>query len=61
MYASASYSNLGIIYQIRGDLDKAEEYQLKALKLKEERGCKDGMATGYGNLGTVYLKKARPR
>ena len=53
-WAAAGYGNLGIVYQTRGDLDKAEEMHRKALALNEELGRKEGMANAYGNLGNVY-------
>lgn len=49
-----TYSNLCAIYGTRGDLDGAEEMQLKALALNEGLGRKEGMAIGYGNLGNIY-------
>ncbi len=51
------YSNLGRIYDMRGELDKAEEMQLNALKLCEKLGSKDGMARAYGNLGNVHQRR----
>ena len=46
-----AYGNLGIIYQTRGDLDRAEDMQLKALKLI--RGA--GQQAGHGQ------RLSRPR
>jgi Flp pilus assembly protein TadD len=34
-----AYGNLGIMYQIRGDLDKAEAKYLKALSLFQQIGA----------------------
>ncbi len=50
-------SNLGIVYQIRGDIDKAEEMHCKSLEINERLGRSEGMANSYGNLGNVYLKR----
>jgi len=46
--------NLGILYQTRGDLDRAEEMYRKSLELSEALGRKEGMANQYGNLGNLY-------
>jgi tetratricopeptide (TPR) repeat protein len=52
-----SYSNLGIIYKIRGELDKAEESYLKSVKVNEALGRKADMATAHGNLGALYYTR----
>ena len=39
---------------MRGDLGRAEDMQMKSLKLEEELGRKEGMGASYGNLGTIY-------
>ncbi|CAK8710772.1 hypothetical protein GKODMF_01890 [Candidatus Electrothrix gigas] len=49
-----NYGNLGLVYDTRGDLDKAEEMHRKALELDKALGSKQGMAEDYGNLGDVY-------
>ena len=46
--------NLGNVYRIRGDLDKAEEMHYLSLKLFEQLNRKEGMANQYGSLGIVY-------
>ena len=51
---AANYGNLGGVYQIRGNLDKAIEFHQKALRLDEELGSKEGVAIVYCNLGIVY-------
>jgi hypothetical protein len=38
---SNQYGNMGNVYGIRGDLDKAEEYWMKSLQLYEEIGAKN--------------------
>lgn len=49
--------NLGIVYNARSDLDRAEEMFLMALEIDEEHGRKEGMARHLGNLGNVYLSR----
>jgi tetratricopeptide (TPR) repeat protein len=49
--------NIGIVYQNKGELDKALEYYGKALKLNEELGKKGGIAAELGNIGNVYKIK----
>ncbi|MHC4540155.1 MAG: tetratricopeptide repeat protein [Planctomycetota bacterium] len=46
--------NLGLIYQTRGDLDKAEQMLTKSLEIEEKLGRLEGMASQYGNLGLIY-------
>ncbi len=48
------YSNLGIIYKIRGEFDKAEESYLKSFKINEVLGRKADMAIAHGNLASIY-------
>jgi len=40
-----------------GDLDAAEDMHKKSLAIEEKLGCLEGIASDYGNLGTVYLKR----
>ncbi|MEM9065484.1 MAG: tetratricopeptide repeat protein [Planctomycetota bacterium] len=54
---AAALGNLGLIYETRGDLDRAEEAHEKSLALNEELGRKEGMAANYGNLGLIYLTR----
>lgn len=57
IYQAVVLCNLGIIYQTRGDLDRAIDYHEKALKLNQELGNKEGIAINNGNLGIVYGKQ----
>ncbi|WP_415717640.1 tetratricopeptide repeat protein [Maridesulfovibrio sp.] len=50
---AVAYGNLGVIRQTQGDLEGAEEFQLKALEIDKELGSKEGMAIRYGNLGLI--------
>ena len=52
---AVAFGNRGIIYRIRGDLARAEEYYLKALEIYKALGRREGMADQYGNLGNIYL------
>ena len=54
---AVALGNLGLIYHTRGDLEKAEKYQLKSLALNEELGRTEGMASAYGNLGLIYRRR----
>ena len=51
------YGNLGNLYSIRGDLDRAEEMYEKSLEIDEALGRKEGMAKQYGNLGNLYATR----
>ena len=50
----AGTGNLGVIYQTRGELDRAEEMLKKSLAINEKLGRQEGMASQYGNLGLIY-------
>lgn len=54
---AVALGNLGIVYQTRGELDRAIEFYEKALAINQELGRKQGMATDYGNLGNVYYSR----
>ncbi|ACF43679.1 tetratricopeptide repeat protein [Pelodictyon phaeoclathratiforme] len=54
---ASAYGNLGILFQTRGELDRAEEMYLKALTINESLDHKEGMASDYGNLGNLYKTK----
>ncbi|MGH6887182.1 MAG: tetratricopeptide repeat protein, partial [Geminicoccales bacterium] len=43
----------GVIYRMRGELDRAEEMCKKALAINEKLGRQEGMANQYGNLGGI--------
>jgi len=51
--AAVLLGNLGLIYQKRGELDRAEEIYLKALEVDKRLGRLQGMARDYGNLGLL--------
>ncbi len=48
------YGNLGRIYFMRGELDRAEEMHKKALAIDEKLGRQEGMASCYSDLGLTY-------
>jgi tetratricopeptide (TPR) repeat protein len=50
-------SRLGLIYHRRGDLDRAEDAQLKTLALYGALDDKQGMASAYRNLADIYHGK----
>ena len=70
-----SYNNIGIIHKNKAEqlrspdsavyrerlYDIALKYYLKALKIREELGDKNGMASSYGNIGLLYSKDAQIR
>jgi len=53
-WRAVGYGNLGLIYQTRGELDRAEEMLKKSLSIYEQLGSKEGIANQYGNLGVIY-------
>jgi tetratricopeptide (TPR) repeat protein len=54
---AALTGNLGLIYGRRGELDKAEEMNLKSLEIEKKLGRQEGMARQLGNLGAIHLKR----
>ncbi len=51
---AVGYGNLGTIYKVCGELDKAEEFYLKSFKINGVLGRQADMALAYGNLGVIY-------
>jgi len=51
---AVALGNLGVVYQTRGELDRAEEMHREALKINERLGRAEGVAGNYGNLGNIY-------
>jgi tetratricopeptide (TPR) repeat protein len=49
--------NIGMAFQIKGELDKAMGYYEKALELSDELGLKKRKATVLGNIGIVYFTR----
>lgn len=54
---AASYNNVGSLYTKREDYDKALEYQLKALKIRERFKDNCSLADSYNNVGNIYRSK----
>ncbi|PCH69325.1 MAG: hypothetical protein COC01_01575 [Bacteroidetes bacterium] len=49
-----AYNNIGHIYKIQGEIEKALEYLFLCLKIREEIKDKEGMAQSYNNIGGIY-------
>jgi len=54
---ATAYYNIGIICKNKGNYEKALDYYLKALSIKEEIGDKKGMAESYINIGIIHTDK----
>ena len=50
-------NNIGYIYMIKGEVQKALEYMHESLKVFEELGNKKGIAAGLNNIGYIYKNK----
>jgi len=48
------YTNLGVIYRIQGQMERAQEYLERALHMCQEEGDHLGEASALSNLGRVY-------
>ena len=53
-FVATAYINIGLIHVDKGDNEKALEFYLKALSIREEIGDKNKMAASYGNIGTIH-------
>jgi putative transcriptional regulator len=52
-----NYSNLGVIYQARGELAQADAQFRKALELSKALGHKEGIAQAHASLASLYEKR----
>ncbi len=52
-----AYNNIGLIYDARGDYDRALEWYEKSVEIKEELGDRAGMAITLHNLGLLVMEK----
>ena len=50
-------NDLGVLYQAKGEWDKAIDYYQRSLVIREKLGDEHGMATTFNNLGVVYQDK----
>ena len=53
-YTSAVLSNIGDVFLVQKNFDKAMQYYIKALKIDEKIKNKKGIAVLLGNIGIVY-------
>ncbi len=51
---AAAFGNLGVVYRILGEYDKAIEYNSRHLNLTEQIGDHQGQADALSNLGSAY-------
>jgi len=52
-----AYNNIGLIYDNKGEWDRALEYYLKSEQIRLEVGNRAGLAYTYFNIGTIYQEK----
>ncbi|UJH67765.1 sensor histidine kinase [Allomuricauda sp. SCSIO 65647] len=53
------YTQLGYVYERRGELDKAADYALESLRLGEELKDKKAIALAYSDLSNLFWKQSR--
>ncbi|MBI4647875.1 MAG: tetratricopeptide repeat-containing sensor histidine kinase [Bacteroidia bacterium] len=51
---SDCYNNLGVTYLLKGNYDKAIDYFMKSVKIREELGDKRGMSACFTNIGIIH-------
>ncbi|MGA1840555.1 MAG: CHAT domain-containing protein [bacterium] len=56
-YPGIAYNNIGLIYDNKGEWDKALDYYLKSENIRIEVGDRAGLATTYNNIGLIYDNK----
>lgn len=52
-------TQLGYVYERRGELDKAADYALESLKLGQELNDKKAIALAYSDLSNIFWKQAK--
>jgi PAS domain S-box-containing protein len=52
-------NNIGVVYHLKGELDKAITFYKKAAALYEKAGKKKGVASVLGNIASVYQAKGK--
>jgi two-component system NarL family sensor kinase len=57
-YEAAGLSIIGISFMNKGNYTNALEYHIKALKVFEEIGNKNGIAACYNNIGLIYFNQS---
>lgn len=58
--AAMAEDNLGIAYGALGDLDRAEQYQNRAIQQLREIGDLRNLADSFGAMGFLYLRRREP-
>lgn len=58
-WKAQALSNIGVAYFYQGKYDKALEYHLQALTLRERLGDKRGQAASLNNIGLVYYDESK--
>ena len=54
------YTNLGYVYERRGDLGKAFDFAAKTLKIGETYSDKKAMAMAYSDMSNLFWKQGKP-
>lgn len=52
-------TQLGYVYERRGELDKAADFAMKSLRLGEELGDKKAIAMAYSDLSNLFWKQSK--
>ena len=58
-WQAATLINIGNIYYIQGQPDKAEDFNLKALSIENYTGFEENAAKVYDSLGLLYFEKGQ--
>ena len=56
---ASHYSQAGVIYWYKGELEKALKYHQSSLEIREKLGDKSGILRALNNLGLVYWSKGK--
>ncbi len=54
---ATAYNNIGFMYDNEGQISKALEIYFKAIKIQEQLGDKQGLASSYNNTGYIFRQQ----
>jgi two-component system, NarL family, sensor kinase len=60
MSKGAAYSNIGVVFYQKGNLEKAVEFLERGIKIQEEIDCKIEIANTLNTIGAIYSNSGKP-
>lgn len=59
MSKAAAYSNIGVVYYQKGDIERSLEFLIKGLKVQEEIGEKQEISNSLNSIGAIYFNSGK--